>query len=126
MTWLPYQYVVLRCVPRADREEFLNVGVVLYSEDARFLAAQQHVDPVRLRALDPELDPAHVDEALAWVADVCAGQQRAGAAGRAPLGQRFGLVRAPRSTVVRPGPVHGGLTEDPARTLDHLTRCLVS
>ena len=122
---LPYQYVVLRCVPRADREEFLNVGVVLYCEEAGFLGAEHHVDPGRIRALAPGLDPARVDEALAWVAAVCRGEGSAGAAGRAPLGQRFGFVRAPRSTVVRPGPVHGGITDDPAACLTRLVDRLV-
>lgn len=125
MSRLSYQYVVLRCVPRADREEFLNVGIALYCEEAKFLAAEQHVDPRRLRALDPDLDPVRVQEALSWVIDVCRGDERAGAAGRAPMGQRFGFVRAPRSTVVRPGPVHGGVTGDPAGCLEHLVAQLV-
>jgi len=121
----PYQYVVLRCVPRADREEFVNVGVVVYAEESRFLAAAWRVDEDRLRALDPRIDLDQVCEALAFVDGVCAGDERAGAAGEQPLGTRFGFLRAPRSTVLQPGPVHGGLTTDPARQLEHLLERLV-
>ncbi len=121
----PYQYVVLRCVPRADREEFVNVGVVLYCEALGFLDVAWSVDEQRLRAFAPGLDVARVCEGLEHVAAVCRGAERAGAAGRAPLGQRFGFVKAPRSTVVRPGPVHGGVTEDAARELEHLRERLV-
>jgi hypothetical protein len=122
---LPYEYVVLRCVPRADREEFVNVGVVLHCQAHDFLAAAWHVDRDRLRALDSRLDPDQVCEALAFVDDVCAGDERAGAAAGEPVSQRFGFLKAPRSTVVQPGPVHGGLTTDPARQLDHLLHQLV-
>ncbi len=121
----PYQYIVLRCVPRVDREEFLNVGVVLYSEETRFLAAAWHVDPERLRALDPRVDVDQVCEALEFVDGVCHGDARGGAAGEQPLGTRFGFLKAPRSTVLQPGPVHGGLTADPARQLEHLLERLV-
>ena len=116
----PYQYVVLRCVPRVDREEFVNVGVVLYCEAAGYLDARWHVDADRLRALDPQIDVDHVCESLAFVDGVCAGDERGGAAARAPMGQRFGFLKAPRSTMLQPGPVHGGVTTDPARQLEHL------
>ena len=116
----PYQYVVLRCVPRVDREEFVNVGVVLYCEAAGYLDARWHVDADRLRALDPQVDVDQVCESLAFVDGVCAGDERGGAAARAPMGQRFGFLKAPRSTMLQPGPVHGGVTTDPARQLEHL------
>jgi hypothetical protein len=116
----PYQYVVLRCVPRVDREEFVNVGAVLYCEAAGYLDARWHVDADRLRALDPNVDVDQVCESLTFVAAVCAGDERAGAAARAPMGQRFGFLKAPRSTMLQPGPVHGGVTTDPARQLEHL------
>ena len=121
----PYQYVVLRCVPRVDREEFLNVGVVLYCQQADFLQARCHVDRDRLLAVAPEVDVDAVCSALAAVEAVCRGDASAGEAGRGSLGTRFGFVKAPRSTVVQPGPVHGGTTEDPARQLEHLLERLV-
>jgi hypothetical protein len=122
-----YQYVVLRCVPRVDREEFLNVGVVLYCQAAQFLDARWHVDPDRLRALDGPGDVDQVCDALAFVEGVCAAdEERGGPAARAPIGQRFGFLAAPRSTMIQPGPVHGGVTEDPARQLEHLLERFVS
>ena len=126
MSRLPYQYVVLRCVPRADREEFVNVGVVLYCEEAGFLEFACVVEESRLLALDPQLDVAQVRSGLDFVSDVCAGHERAGAAATGPAGTRFGFLKAPRSTVLRPGPVHGGLTADPARQLDRLLQQLVT
>ena len=120
-----FQYVVLRCVPRVDREEFVNVGVVLYCQQADFLEAACHVDRDRLEALAPELEVDAVCSALRAVEAVCRGDESAGAAGRAPMGSRFGFVKAPRSTVVQPGPVHGGTTDDPARELEHLLERLV-
>ena len=122
---LAFQYVVLRCVPRVDREEFVNVGVVLYCQAADFLEARCHVDPERLRALDPDVDTDAGCSALRAIEAVCRGDESAGAAGRAPMGTRFGFVKAPRSTVVQPGPVHGGTTDDPAGELEHLLDRLV-
>lgn len=125
MSGMGFQYVVLRCVPRVDREEFVNVGVVLYCQQADFLEARCHVDTERLTALAAELDLDAVRSALGAVEAVCRGEDSSGAAGRAPLGTRFGFVSAPRSTVVQPGPIHGGLTADPARELEHLLDRLV-
>lgn len=121
----PYQYVVLRCVPRVEREEFVNVGVVAYCQKAGFLAAACHVDEARIRALDPGIDVDAVRSALEFVDGVCRGDSALGAIATADLGTRFGFLKAPRSTVVQPGPVHGGLTEDPAADLERLRDVLV-
>jgi hypothetical protein len=120
-----YQYVVLRCVPRPEREEFLNVGVVLHCQAADFLDVLWSVEADRLRALDAEIDVDQVCDALSFVDRVCRGDERAGEAARQSLGQRFGFLKAPRSTVLQPGPVHGGVTDDPARQLEHLRERLV-
>jgi hypothetical protein len=120
-----FQYVVLRCVPRVDREEFLNVGVVVYCQDADFLGCAGEVSDARLGAVAPGLDAAAVRSALDAAGAVCRGDGSTGAAGRAPLGTRFGFLSAPRSTVVQPGPIHGGLTRDPAAELDRLLDRLV-
>ncbi len=125
MTRAAYQYVVLRCVPRPDREEFINVGVVLYCQASDFLDVVWHCDETRLRALSPQLDVAAVCSALAFVEGVCRGDARGGAAAGQSLGQRFGFLKAPKSTVLQPGPVHGGVTTDPARQLEHLLERLV-
>ena len=133
----PYQYVALRCVPRVEREEFVNVGVVLYCPDDDYLDVRTAVDEDRLRALDPSVDIDAVRRALEAVEKVCRGEAHAdfGPAVRATAygvrearednGTRFGFLKAPRSTVIQPGPVHGGVTADPARTLEHLLECLV-
>ena len=125
MSRLAYQYVVLRCVPRVDREEFVNVGVVVYCHATDFLDVAWRIDRERLLALDPGLDVDQVCDTLAFVEGVCAGDERGGAAASAPISQRFGFVKAPRSTVLQPGPVHGGVTSDPERQLDHLVEKLV-
>ena len=125
MTRYGYQYVVLRCVPRVEREEFLNVGVVLYSQAADFLEAAYRVDEPRLRAFAPEVDVEDVDQALETICQVCRGVTGGGLPTLGGLGRRFGWLSAPRSTVVQPGPVHGGLTEDPAAELAELLRRLV-
>ncbi|MCW2793666.1 MAG: hypothetical protein JWO76_2764 [Nocardioides sp.] len=124
-TRVAYQYVVLRCVPRVDREEFLNVGVVIYCQATDYLAVGWQVDRERLAALDPTIDLDQVCDALDFVDGICAGDERGGAAAAEPLGQRFGFIKAPKSTVLQPGPVHGGVTTDPARQLDHLLATLV-
>jgi len=122
---LPYQYVVLRCVPRVEREEFLNVGVVLYCQARDLLEAAWHVDTDRVQYVFPDLDVSRLCEGLAFVDGVCAGDERGGAAAAQPLGTRFGFLKAPRSTVLQPGPVHGGMTTDPGAELQRLLDRLV-
>ena len=121
----PYQYVVLRCVPRVEREEFVNVGVVLYCQASEFLDAGWHVDRVRLAALDPGLDIDAVCDAMDFVEAVCRADEAAGSVAQQDRGTRFGFLRAPRSTVVQPSAVHGGLTDDPAAQLERLLGALV-
>jgi hypothetical protein len=132
-----YQYVALRCVPRVDREEFVNVGVVLYSHADDFLGSAFRLDEHRLRSLDPDVDVEAVRHALDAVEQVCRGEAHVdfGVGSRATAygvregaddqSSRFGFLRAPRSTVVQPGPVHGGLTDDPAAELQRLLDRLV-
>lgn len=121
-----YQYVVLRFVPRVDRDEFINVGVVLYSQASGFLDAAWELDEPRVRALAPTCDLEGVRSSLERVRSVCRGETGRGLPRLEKPGQRFGWIVAPRSTVVQPGPVHGGLCVDPAaelqRLLDHLVR----
>jgi hypothetical protein len=116
---------VLRVVPRVDRGESMNAGVLLYCQARGFVGARVHLDGDRLRALDPNADPIAVEHALHTAAGICDGDAAAGPAGEEDPGRRFRWLTAPRSTVVQPGPVHTGLTTDPEAELDRLLRVLV-
>jgi len=120
-----FEYAVLRVVPRMDRGEYVNVGVVLYCQNADYLGVQLQVDDARLAALAPDLDTESVLQALDAVQAVCAGDPRAGRSGTGSRRERFGWLTAPRSTVVQAGPVHSGVTTDPAAQLDRLVDRLV-
>ena len=117
-----FEYAVLRAVPHVERGECVNVGVVLYCQARDFLAVQVHVDDDRLRVLDADVDTDGVRAAAQGLQRTCEGQ---GPAGETSLGQRFRWLTAPRSTVVHAGPVHSGLTDDPAAELDRLVDALV-
>lgn len=133
----PYQYVTLRCVPRPDREEFLNVGVILFCEDEQFLGVASELDEDRMRAFAPDLDLHRLRDSLDAMRRTCEGSAhdgyefgvRATAYGTRELvdtaSARFGLLKAPRSTVLQPGPVHGGMTDDAQAELQHLLARLV-
>jgi Protein of unknown function (DUF3037) len=120
-----FEYAVLRVVPRVERGEALNAGVLVYCRQRDYLGSRVHLDPDRLRALDPTADAAAIEKALQAAADVCAADPAAGAAAREALGSRFRWLTAPRSTVVQPGPVHTGLTDDPEAETERLFRLLV-
>ena len=121
----PYQYVTLRCVPRVERGEFVNVGVVLHSPTLDFLACRWHLEDGRLLSLDPRLDLAALQASRAVVEDVCAGIDGGGRPSLGSQGKRFGWLSAPRSTILQPGPIHGGQCDDPDAALDHLLTRLV-
>ncbi|GAA4724963.1 DUF3037 domain-containing protein [Phytohabitans rumicis] len=121
----PFEYAVLRIVPRPERGEAINAGVLVYCRALDYLGARVHLDAARLRALDPAADPAAIERALGSVVNVCAAAPEAGPAGREDPGRRFRWLVAPRSTVVQPGPVHTGLTSDPDADADRLLRLLV-
>jgi hypothetical protein len=120
-----YEYAMLRVVPSIERGELVNVGVVVYCQARDFLGCHTHLDERRLLALDPRLDLDGVRAALHAVDSLCCGGEKAGQAAGEPLGSRFRWLTAPRSTIVQPGPVHAGLTADPAAELDRLLDLLV-
>ncbi|SEF16562.1 DUF3037 domain-containing protein [Jiangella alba] len=122
---IAFEYAVLRVVPRVERAEFVNAGVIVYSQKAAYLAAATHVDADRLRALDPDADVAAIVAAVEAYAATCNDPAAAGPVGATAIGERFRWLTAPRSTIVQPGPVHAGLTDDPAAELDRLLRRLV-
>lgn len=117
-----FEYALVRAVPRAERGECVNVGVVLYCQAQDFLAVAVHVDEARLRALDAEVDVQAVTSAAVALQRTCEGD---GPAGQTTLGQRFRWLTAPRSTVVRAGPAHSGLTSDAGAELSRLVDLLV-
>jgi Protein of unknown function (DUF3037) len=119
---IPYEYATIQAVPRVERGELINVGVVLYCQRRDFLAARTHLHPERLLALDPGADLDAIRAALASWEHTCTGS---GAAGEMSLGERFRWLVAPRSTILRAGPVHMGLAEDPSAELDRLVDLLV-
>ncbi len=116
-----FEYAVVRVVPRVERGEAINVGVIVYAKAFRYLCTRIALDEQRLLALDPRVDLAAVRAALAAFERACV----AGPLAERPLGERFRWLTAPRSTMVQPGPVHSGLTGDPGRELDRLFEALV-
>ena len=121
----PFAYTVIRVVPRVEREEFVNVGVVLFSRPRKFLGVRVRVDADRLRALWPEIDVDAVARQLDVIRLVAVGDPAGGAIASLPPAERFGWISAPASTVVQPGPVHAGLAEDPEEALAGLFADLV-
>lgn len=124
-SWLTFEYAVLRVVPRVERGECVNAGVVVYCRARSFVAARTRLDENRLRALDPGVDLTGVRALLRAVEDLCRGGERAGQAAGDAAGQRFRWLTAPRSTVLQPGPVHTGLTHDPGAEVERLYDLLV-
>ncbi|MFL5992720.1 MAG: DUF3037 domain-containing protein [Streptomyces sp.] len=120
-----FEYALLRVVPRVERGECINAGVLVYCRAKAYVGVRTHLDEDRLRALDPDADVAGVRAALHAVEGVCAGGEGAGQAARDDAGRRFRWLIAPRSTVVQPGPVHTGLTTDPAAEPERLLDLLV-
>jgi len=123
-----FEYAVVRIVPRVEREEFFNAGVVLCCLAQRYLAARIELDRARLLALAPWLDAEVLDEIrrhLELIPLVCAGDPATGEIGALPPARRFDWLVTPRSTVVQPSPVHAGLCLDPAAELARLFAAIV-
>ncbi|MDQ0989650.1 DUF3037 domain-containing protein [Streptomyces sp. V3I7] len=120
-----FEYALLRVVPRVERGECINAGVVVYCRAQAYVGARTHLDEARLLALDPEADVAGVRAALDAIERHCAGGDEAGQAAGDDAGRRYRWLIAPRSTIVQPGPVHTGLTADPAAETERLLDLLV-
>ncbi|MFI7896508.1 DUF3037 domain-containing protein [Streptomyces sp. CACIS-1.16CA] len=120
-----FEYALLRVVPRVERGECFNAGVLVYCRAHSFVAARTYLDEAKLKALDPDADVVGVRAALRAVEGVCGGGAEAGQAAGDDAGRRFRWLIAPRSTVVQPGAVHTGLTTDPAGEVDRLLDLLV-
>ena len=121
-----FDYAVLRVVPHVEREEFLNVGVILYCRPRAFLGVRIRLDAPRLLALAPQIDLALVQLHLDQVRAVVEGRAEAGALGKMSRSERFHWLTTPRSTTIQVSPMHGGLCDDPQAALDDLFARLVA
>ena len=117
-----FEYALIRVVPRIERGEAINVGVLVYSKSFRYLRAKIELNENRLKALDPGADVTAVRSALSAFDRACS----EGPLAEQSLGERFRWLTAPRSAIVQPGPVHAGITNDPAADLDRLFASLVA
>jgi len=123
-----FDYAVVRVVPRVERGEFINAGVVLYCRTRDFLGARVTLDRRRLAALAPDADAGEIDRQLAALVAVCEGHAGAGPIAALPQSERFLWLAAPRSTVIQSSPVHSGLcagSAEPAAVLDRLFQKMV-
>jgi hypothetical protein len=117
---MTYDYSIVRIVPRVDRGEQINVGVILSVADSEFLDARIELDEALLRTIDPAVDVAAVRAQLDLIPVICRGGAAAGPIGQLTARGRFRWLVSPRSTMVQPSPVHTGRTQDPAACLEHL------
>ena len=122
----PFQYAIWRVIPRVERGEAVNAGVVLFCRPKRFLGARIELDEALLAALAPSCDPAEVRAQLETLEAVAEGRDEGGHVAAMPQSERFHWLTAPASTIVQPSPVHTGLTGDPAGELERLFSELVS
>lgn len=120
-----FQYTILRVVPRVDRGECINVGVVLFCPQRKYIGARIELDDARLKALAPDLEPRSVRPHLDAIAAVVSGEPAGGALAALSASERFGWVAANSSTMIQPSEVHTGLTDNPPGTLSHLFESLV-
>ncbi|HEV2801266.1 MAG TPA: DUF3037 domain-containing protein [Pyrinomonadaceae bacterium] len=120
-----FNYAVVRVVPHAEREEFVNVGVIVHCQATDFLDAAFELDERRLAAFAPDLDLNELRAHLEAIRLICEGGERGGTIGRLPRRARFDWLVAPRSTIVQTSPVHAGLCSDPRRALVDLLRKMV-
>jgi hypothetical protein len=120
-----YDYAIVRVVPRVEREEFLNVGVIVSCQEKDFLDARIELDETRLRALDPTVDMDSICENLAAIPLICAGGADAGAIGQLTKRERFHWLVAPRSTIIQVSAVHTGRCDSPKAVIEQLLNAMV-
>jgi len=120
-----YDYAVIRVVPRVERGELVNAGVILFCLEKDFLQARVEVDEPRLRALWPGIDVELVRQHLEAIPRICAGSPGAGPIGKLSLRERFHWLVAPRSTIIQVSPVHAGLCDHPERAIEDLFQKVV-
>ncbi|HEY6412303.1 MAG TPA: DUF3037 domain-containing protein [Edaphobacter sp.] len=120
-----FDYAVVRVVPRVERGEFINAGVIVFCLEHRYLEARVQVDEARLKALWPEIDVELVRKHLEAIPKICAGDASAGPIAKLSQRERFHWLVSPRSTMIQVSPVHTGLCEEPGNTVDKLAELLL-
>lgn len=123
-----YEYAIIRVVPRVEREEFVNAGVILWCASHKLIDARIELDEGRLRAIDPTLDDGSIQSIrahLASISAICQGGEEAGPIGRLSESERFHWLVAPRSTIIQTSPVHTGRCDNPAGVLERLLDTMV-
>ena len=120
-----YDYAIIRVIPRVEREEFVNVGVIVSCPAKGFLEARIQLDEQRLLALDATLDIATVRAHLEAIPAICTGGEQTGPIGQRSQRERFHWLVAPRSTVIQISPVHTGCCKNPIAALEHLLDAMV-
>src|SRR5580698_7899966 len=117
-----FDYTVIRVVPRVEREEFINAGVVVFCLEKRYLAAHIHLDEDRLKALWPEIDVSPVREHLNAIERICAGDAAGGPIAKLSQRERFHWLSSARSTIIQPSPVHTGICDETGNLLERLAK----
>ena len=120
-----YDYALIRLVPRVEREECFNVGVVLFCRTLGFLGARIHLNATRALALAPDLDLTAIQQQLDTIMHICQGGPEAGPLGKMSQSERFHWLVSPRSTIIQISPVHEGVCDDPEAALEHLFKMMV-
>ncbi len=120
-----FSYAVVRVVPDIEREEFVNVGLVLFAPERSFLRARTAYDPAAIDGLRSGCDHDGIRRQLELIEEIASGTATTVPFGSMSRSERFHWLTTPRSTVIQPGPLHAGTTEDPAATFEHLFATLV-
>jgi hypothetical protein len=120
-----YDYAIVRVVPRVEREEFLNVGVIVSCQEKDFLDARIELDEIRLKAFDPTIDMESIRTNVASIPLICAGGPDAGPIGQLKKRERFHWLVAPRSTIIQVSAVHSGRCKNPKDVIEHLLDTMV-
>ena len=120
-----FDYAVIRLVPRVEREEFFNVGVILSCPEHKFLEAKIYLDEEKLKCFASDIKAETVREYLDIIPKICAGDEQAGVIGRLTQRERFYFLTAQRSTIIQTSPVHTGITDNPVKKLEHLFETIV-
>ena len=120
-----YDYVMIRVVPKVEREEFINVGVILSCKEKKFLEARIELDEEKLKSIDKEIDLEVIKSHLKAIEAIAVGKDDSGSIGKLSQMERFHWLSSPKSTIIQTSPVHSGYCKNPADTLEHLVQTMV-